>query len=444
MKKHALGILLVVSFFFYSEPHNAAADAVTDWNANAGKAAIAACLPSISVFHESRLYAMVQVAVHDALNAINRRFHPYAFDIQAPSSASPEAAVATAAHDVLIPLIAELASRFRPFCPTYDDSTAGVEADYTTALTAITDGAEKTQGIAVGRAAAAAILALRSADGAVASFPLRNFTYPEGTLPGEWRFTPGTNFALAEKWANVTTFVLRDSLQFLPGPPYDVTSKKYAKDFAEVKALGAKTGSTRTDEQTQIAYFWLESSPLGWNRLTRSVATAEGLDLWENARLFGLLNMALADGYIGGIAVKYHYKYWRPVSAIQLADTDGNPDTLADVTWEPLEITPPIPDYPSTHSVEGGAAAQVLKRFFGDDNISFNACSLTLPVVEERCGEATEVSRSFTSFTQAAEENGVSRIYIGFHFRKAVQEGIKYGRKIGNRAVNLFLKPVKK
>jgi len=186
----------------------------------------------------------------------------------------------------------------------------------------------------------------------------------------------------------------------------------------------------------------VESSPLGWNRIARIVATAEGLDPWENARLFGLLNLALTDGYIGGFDAKIHYNYWRPVTAIQLAATDGNPDTDADPTWTPLAPTPPVPDYPSTHSVEGGAAAQVLKQFFKTDDMSFSTCSLTLPLLEEQCGGASEVLRSFTSFTQAADENGLSRILVGFHFRKAVKEGIEQGRKIGNRAVNLFLKLV--
>jgi ASC-1-like (ASCH) protein len=151
--------------------------------------------------------------------------------------------------------------------------------------------------------------------------------------------------------------------------------------------------------------------------------------------------MALADGYIGGFEAKYHYNYWRPVTAIQLAETDGNPDTEADLTWTPLVPTPTIPDYPSTHSVEGGAAAQVLKRFFDTDHISFTTCSLTLPPAQ-RCDAALEVVRSFNSFSQAAEENGISRILVGFHFHKAVEEGIKHGRKIGNWAVSHFLKPV--
>jgi hypothetical protein len=151
--------------------------------------------------------------------------------------------------------------------------------------------------------------------------------------------------------------------------------------------------------------------------------------------------MALTDGYIGSLETKYLYNYWRPVTAIQTADTDGNPDTMVDPTWTPLVTTPPIPDHDSAHSVEGGAAAQVLLRFFGTDHISFETCSLTLPP-GSTCNDAAMVTRSFASFSEAAEENGVSRILVGFHFRNAVEQGIKHGRRIGNLAVSKFLRPV--
>jgi hypothetical protein len=409
------------------------ADAVTDWNANAGKAAIAGCIDG---FHESWMYGMMHIAIHDALNAINRRFQPYVLDIQGPSGASLDAAVATAAHDVVVPLLGQLPDIFSA---CIDAVVANVEADYTAALDAIAEGTPKTQGMVIGRAAAAVILALRVADGADTLF--LDPDYPQGTKPGEYRFTPDTPFAAAPGWGNVTPFALKESAQFRPGPPYDVTSKKYTADFNEIKSLGAKDSSTRTDEQTQIAHFWVESSPLGWNRIARTVSEADEFDVWENARLFALLNMALADGYIGSLETKYYYNYWRPITAIQLADTDGNPDTIADPTWEPLEPTPPIPDYDSAHAVEGGAAAEVLQRFFKTDQVNFSACSLTLPLPEERCGGAQQVLRSYSSFSQA-DENGVSRILVGFHFRKAVQEGIQHGRKIGKRAAEHFLKPV--
>ena len=300
--------------------HTARSDAVIAWNANAGEAAIAACIsPVDNPLHESRLYAMAHLAIHDALNAIDRRSRPYAFSARVKREASPEAAVAAAARDVLVPLLNQIPAPFPPACGAA--GAASVEADYAAALAAIPDGRAKTRGIEVGQAAAAAILALRAADGA--DTPLIVTDYPQGTNPGEYRFTPGTPFVFAPGWADVTPFVLRDSSQFRPGPPYAVTSRKYTADFVEVKRLGGDditTPSARSAEQTEIALFWVESSPLQWNRIARTVSADARLDLWEQARLFGLLNMALADGYIGSFETKYHYNYWRPVTAIQTAE----------------------------------------------------------------------------------------------------------------------------
>jgi hypothetical protein len=211
----------------------------------------------------------------------------------------------------------------------------------------------------------------------------------------------------------------------------------------EVQRLGGDdvtTPSERTSEQTEIALFWVESSPLAWNRLSRSVAEAEGLDLWESARLLGLLNLAMVDGYIGSFEAKYHYRFWRPVTAIRMADADGNPETTVDPTWTPLLPNPPIPDYDSGHAVEGGAAAEVLRRFFHSDRISFSVCSHTLPG-GQTCSDAAPTLRHFTSFTQAAEENALSRIYVGFHFRDAIETGVRHGEKIGSWAVGHFLLP---
>lgn len=421
--------------------HVESTNAVIAWNANAGEAVLAACSLGGYAPQEARMYAMTHAAIHDALNGIDRRSRPYAARLIAAPGASPDAAVAAAARDVLVPVLGSL-SFFLP-ADCVDAGIASVEADYTAALGAIPNGTAKTRGIALGHAAAAAILALRSADGF--DTPLIDPDYQEGTAPGEYRYTPGTPFAFAPRLGeDLTPFVLKVASQFRPGPPYSLTSRKYAADVNEIQRLGGDdviTPSARTDDQTEIALFWVESSPLAWNRLTRAVATADGLDLWESARLFGLLNLAMADGYIGTFETKYHYRFWRPVTAIRLADIDGNPATTADPTWTPLLQNPPIPDYDSGHAVEGGAAAEVLKRFFHTDRMSFSACSFTLPA-GQTCRDASPTLRHFTSFSQAADENAVSRIYVGFHFRDAVETGTKHGRKIANRAVNRFLQPV--
>ena len=413
----------------------ATADDVTRWNGVAADAALACGLaPALNPLHESRIYTMVHLAVHDALNAIDRRSRPYVLDTQVDAGASTRAAVAAAARDVMIVLLNQVPLPF--------DCSAAVpivEGAYATALNSIPNSAAKNAGLAVGQMAAAAILALRADDGS--DTPLFDFAYPQGTEPGVYRFTPGFDFVFAPGWADVTPFVLQHASQFRPGqPPYPLKSRKYTADYNEVKARGAMIGSTRTVDETEIALFWVESSPLQWNRIARTVSVARGLDLWENARLFSLLNMALADGYIGAFEAKNYYNFWRPVTAIQDGDVDGNPDTVGDPSWLPLVPTPPITDYDSGHSVEGGAASEVLREFFGTDDIAFSTCSMTLPA-GSTCADATPVLRSFTSFSQAAEENGLSRILVGFHFRHAVEEGITHGGKIGKRTIKLFLRP---
>jgi hypothetical protein len=437
--------VLLVSFIAAAPVPYAAGevgDAVTAWNANGGVAATAACIaPLNNPLHESRMYAMMHVAVHDALNAIDRRSRPYAFDAEAEPGTSPDAAVAAAARDVLVSLIAQLPLELHSQA-CIDAGVASVEAAYTAALAAIPDDQAKAQGIAVGQAAAAAILGLRAEDGAVG--PFLNFACPQDTDPGEYQCTPGTPFIAFEVWEHVVPFVLEHSSQYRPGPPYGVDKKKYTADFNEVKTLGGDditTPSARTPDQTEIALFWLESSPLKWNRIARTVSADQGLTLWENARLFGLLNIALADGYIAMMDSKNHYNYWRPITAIRTADTDGNPDTTVDPTWTPLVPTPPNQDYVSGHAIEGGAGAEVLKQFFGIDQIGFADCGVTLPA-GSTCSDPTPVRRSYTSFSQAAAENAYSRILIGFHFRKSIERGIEYGRKIGHRAANLYLRPV--
>jgi hypothetical protein len=248
-----LGVVYLVCSLGWSSVVQA--DAVTDWNANAGNPAIVGC--NILGTHESRMYAMMHIAIHDALNIIDRRFQPYILDLPETPGASVEAAVATAARDVLVPLLGQLPLELFAACiPAAID---GVEADYTAALNDIADGTSKTQGIVIGRAAAAVVLALRIADGS--DTPFFDFSYPDGTEPGEYRSPTGSPLALAPGWGNVTPFVLKDSAQFRPGPPYAVTSEKYTADFDEVKRRGVKEGSTRMPEETQIAHFWLESSP---------------------------------------------------------------------------------------------------------------------------------------------------------------------------------------
>ena len=413
-------------------------DEVTRWNEITGRASLASGLFNHPLF-DSRVFAMTYAAVHDALNTIDRRYRPYRMEAPLRPGASPEAAVATTAHHVLVNQYGLLAAF------GFISQKAMLDAEYAASLAAIPDGAAKTAGIAVGNEAAAAILALRAGDGWNQQ-TIQDSAYKQGTAPGEYRFTPPANtFAFMPDWGKLRPFSLFRADQYRPSPPYPVDSKRYTADFKEVKALGGDgttTPSARTPDQTQIAMFWYESSPIGWNRIARTVSAKQGITLWENARLFALLNLALADGYIAVFDTKYYYNYWRPITAIRLADSDGNHETSANPTWTPLLPTPAVPDYSSGHSVAGGAAAEILKLSFGTDAIAFSTCSTTLPA-GSNCNEISEVRRSFRSFSAAAEENALSRIFVGIHFRNACSEGVKQGRRIAHHTSVHYLRPLR-
>ncbi len=412
--------------------------AVSNWNSFAVQAILTAGQGAVP---ESRTLAIVQVAIHDALNAIDSRYERYAFTGDAQAGASVDAAIAAAARDALVGAIAVGALPFPGFGTPANQAlaVAQIDAEYAATLAGIPDGPSKSDGIAIGQAAAAAIVALRSTDHATTLV-----TYTPGTGPGSWQPTPNPvpfdppaaadNLPAAlPGWGQVTPFVLRRSNQFEPNGPPHLSTKRYARDYNEVKAIGEKNSAIRTAEQTSIARFWYEPSPAGWSRIARVVAQSHCLDSWDTARLLALVNLAMADGFIAGFETKYRLNFWRPVTAIRAGDTDGNDATVADPTWSTLLNTPNVPDYTSTHSVLGGAASKVLRRFFHDDDVPFTVTS-GVPFAG--------LTRSFTSFSQAATENGESRIYAGIHFRSAVEDGIAQGKKIGGFAFTHALKPL--
>jgi hypothetical protein len=313
----------------------------------------------------------------------------------------PRQAVAAAAHDVLAALI--------------PDQAALVDAAYRRALAAVRDGAPKVAGVSLGRAAAAATMARRQYDGADRA----GEAYVPRPGPGEYQFTPPFNFAAQPGWGRVQPFAITLQAHRLPGP-LALASADYARDFAEVKEIGHAESTTRTNEQSEIAKFWYEDSPLGWNRIANGVIRDSGLDAWQAARAFALLHFAMADGFIAGFADKYEHRFWRPETAIRAAAEDGNPLTSPDPGWQPFLVTPPVPDYASTHTVLGWAAAEVLIALFGDE-VRYDMTSLTLP----------GVTRRYRGFSAAAEENGLSRLYAGIHFRHAIVDGRRQGRGIG-------------
>ena len=387
------------------------ANAVTHWNA----VATDAFTPSqgTNPVGQSRTLAILHAAIHDAINAIDRRYEPYTSGLAAAPGASVDAAVAAAARDVLVALL--------------PDQSAMVETAYSRALGGIRDGAAKAAGIALGQASAAATLSRRQGDGAEAAGEPAFVPRPG---PGEYQFTPPFNFAALPGWGRVKPFVIDLREHGLEGPDR-LSSAQYARDLAYLKAIGDINSRIRTEAQSEIAQFWYEDSPLGWNRIANTVVRQRKLDNWSAARAFALVNFAMADGYIAGFEAKYKFRFWRPETAIHEAATDGNKLTEADPAWKPFQVTPPVPDYPSTHTIVGWAAAEVLVDLLGD-RLRYSADSLTLP----------GVTRDFKGFSAAAEENGLSRIYAGIHFRQAVKDGRRQGRSIG-RAVAEALAPVR-
>lgn len=368
----------------------------------------------------SRVLAMVHLAMHDAANAAQPRFRAYAYQpgADAPQGdADAAVAAAAAAHDVLVAL--------------YPQQQALVRATLDATLHDAGIGAAVQRGRQLGAAAAAAMLARRAADGSHA-----DEAYQPGTRPGEYRYTPGFDFLAAPHWRAVTPFTLRAPDQFRVAPPPALTSPEYAADLNEVKATGGKApGARRSTVQTQYAAYWYEFSDSGWNRIARSVARDKPQDLWQRARTFALLNAVMADAYIAGWDSKMHYNLWRPVTAIQQAAHDGNPATEADAQWAPLLPTPPIQDYPSTHSALGAAAAVVLAQAYGSDRTAFTMASPSaLP-------EAP--ARNYTSFSAAAQENADSRVRAGLHFRFATRAGLQLGEQIGRQAARSLLGPVR-
>lgn len=411
-------------------------NAVQRWNDVAGRAALASCLsPGNDPLHESRMYALAALAAHDALNSVHRRYASYASRPTVARGADADAAVAAASRTTLAAALADLPAEFAG-CRAA--AVALVDEAYVAELAAVPDGVAEDAGVAVGTAAAAAVLATRVDDGSDTPIIVDASGYQQGTEPGQWRFTPDRPFAFAPGWGAVRTFALRGDQGRHIDPAYPLRSRAYARDLATVQRLGGDgitTPSARTPDQTQAARFWVESSPLQWNRIARSVAVARHLDSWQSARLFSLLDMALADGYVVSFDVKYENPFWRPVTAIREAGTDGNRATSADPAWTPLETTPPIPDHDSAHAVQGGAAAAVLARVLGTDRVAFETCSLTLPEGQQ-CDDTSPVLRDYRSFSQAAAENASSRVWVGFHFPHAARTGLAHGYRIGTIVAN--------
>jgi hypothetical protein len=410
-------------------------NAATTWNGIASTAIMAPAPvgagqpPHVAVLS----LAMVQGAVYDAVNAIDGTHQPYLIAPAAEQWYSKDAAVAAAAFHVLVRLF-----------PTQE---SGLLTHYNASLATIPDGPAKSGGIGVGEATAAAMLAARANDGRFSPF-----TVVEGTDPGEWRLAPpqGPAGIVARDpapWVgNVRPFLVPNIEMLRTDGPNALTSAAYADDYNEVKELGSLTSTRRTADQTAAAIFWQDSGAAIWNRIYRSLAASEDLDVVESARLYAMANLAAADGSIGCWNDKWYWSFWRPITAIREGASDGNPATEADSAWVPLFdptvpvsgpplVTPGFPDHPAGHTCISGATVYALQAFFGTDKVAFTA-------VSNKCSPAPCPARSFDRFSRALKEIIDARVWGGIHFRTADVQGAVLGKKVAHYLEKNFVEPV--
>ena len=409
----------------------------------------------------SRAMAIIHLAIFDAVNAIEGGYNSYTGVGPAPFGTSMKAAIAQAAHDTLVAL--------------FPSQAPGFDAQLADDLTEIPDGRLKTNGVALGRRTAAAILALRANDGSRRPEPRVGIEFLTSNEPGKWRQDPISMIplALGAYWGEVKPFVLETSEQFRVPPPPRLDNPEYTTAFNEVKAVGGDgvvTPTTRTAEQTLIGTYWaydgtpsLCAPPRLYNQITMRIAHKMGTDTNapELARLLALVNVAMADAGIAVWESKYYYQFWRPVTGIREADEhtgptglgDGNPSTAGDTTFSPLgapasnltgpNFTPPFPAYPSGHAGFGGALFEMLRKYYRSDRIPFTFISDEFNgVTRDNKGIVRPVvERSFSSLSQAEEENGQSRIYLGIHWAFDKTEGIAQGRRVADYVFKHALEP---
>ena len=432
--------LVIISVVVLALPYAASADVVTNWVVVSEAVAARFGGPQ----QQSRAQAMVQIAVHDALNTIQPRYARYAASGPMNASASPDAAVAAAARRTLLELLAPL-----PDSALKQAAINTIEAAYVATIGPGPYDAATQAGIAIGTAAADAILQRRTMDGS----DTPHLAYTAAPGPGVYQPTPNPEFPAVitpsfAGWAHVIPFSLNHGRQFEvePGAIFDLTSEAYAREYNQVKSLGdARVRGAQPDSrESDIARFW-PGGGSNWNRTTRIIVSSLALDRWEHARLFALLNIATADVLIANQTWKYFYAFWRPITAIRWTD-DGNAETESDPSWRPFLVTPPYPDYPCALPSGTGAATSVLREFFRTDEISFEvtfaAPGVPLPAPMAALPPKT-ITRRFASLSQAASESQMARVYGGLHFLEGCIAGGRQGTQIGRFVVGHELRKLR-
>jgi len=393
-------------------PAAAAANVITDWDEKALLVVTpAATLPGASPYPAQRIMGMVHAAMFDAVNSIERRYRPYLVQLPADPATSKEAAAAAAAAAVLA---------------TIDEKTAGeMKVALATYLAPIPDGTPKTDGIKLGEAVAARVVEARTNDGADAPDDYRPRTTPGVYVP--------TAIPISSMWPNMKPFAIANPSQFRPAAPIVLESKEWATDYNELKDYGGQTSAKRTAEQTEIARFWLIGPPMAYHPFVRQLATAKQMDVVDSARLMALAAVGLTDAIIAVLDAKYHYNFWRPITAIRNGDIDGNPATDREATWQPIANTPMHPEYPCAHCIQSGSVAGVVKGVLGTADI---------PEIAVNSPTAPGVTRRWTNMTAFADEIASARIWAGFHYRFSTRVGTEMGYQIGEYVVKNVMQPV--
>ena len=383
----------------------ARADAVCDWNTKVGEIIVS---EKMGPPPANRTMAIVDTAVYEAVNAITKRYPAGTLKLEAAPGTSVDAAIAAANRTTLSKLL--------------PSQQVAIDLAYRAALSKIADGAAKNSGIAVGEQAAAAVLVARADDGAVAVE-----TYRPQTSTGV--YVP-TVLPAAPHWPQRKPWLMSNPAQFRPGPPPALTSPLWARDFNEVKALGGKSSSRRTAEQTQIASFWEATLPPVYTGIVLSVAEAPGREITQNARLFAAVAQAADDALVAVFDAKYHYNFWRPVTAIRNGDLDGNDATERDASWTPFIETPLHPEYPCAHCTVAGAVGTVVQAEIGTGS---------LPALATTSYLIKGPARKWAKTDEFMQEVAKARIYDGVHFRNSTEVGTAMGKQVGALAVAKFL-----
>jgi hypothetical protein len=414
--KGTLGFLSLLMLSLVLASAFASADAVTDWNTIAINTFVA---NKQNPFAQARYGAIVQLAVFEAVNAITGQYQPYLGTITAPKGASAEAAAIEAAYGVV-----------NAYFPS-----AALDAARANSLSQIPDGQAKIDGIATGDVAASAMVALRANDG---SSPAR-VKIPGPLVPGEWQATPscpivnGVAVGILFQWQDVTPFGIARASDFLLGPPPALTSTRYTKTYNEVMTVGDVASTERPPDRANVALFYAAtSSTQVFNQAARQVAQEQGRSLSENARALALINMANNDSLIATFVNKHHYNFWRPETAIHAGDTDGNPETNPDLSYVPFIVTPCFPSYPSAHGSASGAAAEVMRRLYGEAGFSVTLSNPAVP----------SIVLQYTSLRQITDDISDARVYGGIHFRTDQVAGAQLGRAIGTAVFKNNLLPL--